>query len=246
MTTPAAAGWYRQQTKAIGTITPSGNIVVERVTRRSWPISRGRRAFLAHPGVRFERCLQGRLRLGRHARAARTLVACPADVISWNGSKGGEHRLRCRHGVVRAHHQGDRERGHDLDPRARGACCARAARAISASCRPQRSLSGQGDRSVRAAGYPCVAEAHAGFTDNFSYCRCRTRTSSRWSAAAAAKPDAIVTFCTNFPGRAPGGGAGGETGIPIYDTVSAGVWDALRRAGVATGRGARWGSLFAG
>ena len=26
------AGWYRLQTKAIGTITPSGNIVVERVT----------------------------------------------------------------------------------------------------------------------------------------------------------------------------------------------------------------------
>ena len=30
--TPSEAGWYRQQTKAIGTITPSGNIVVERVT----------------------------------------------------------------------------------------------------------------------------------------------------------------------------------------------------------------------
>jgi hypothetical protein len=30
--TPADAGWYRQQTKAIGTITPSGNVVVERVT----------------------------------------------------------------------------------------------------------------------------------------------------------------------------------------------------------------------
>ena len=30
--TPSDAGWYRQQTKAIGTITPSGNVVVERVT----------------------------------------------------------------------------------------------------------------------------------------------------------------------------------------------------------------------
>ena len=35
-----------------------------------------------------------------------------------------------------------------------------------------------------------------------------------------------------------------DTGIPIYDTTSIGVWDSLRRAGVATARGARWGSLF--
>ena len=37
-----------------------------------------------------------------------------------------------------------------------------------------------------------------------------------------------------------------ETGIPIYDTTSIGVWDALRRAGVDDRRGARWGSLFTG
>ena len=63
---------------------------------------------------------------------------------------------------------------------------------------------------------------------------------------AAAKPDAIVTFCTNFPAAHLVAPLEQETGIPIYDTTSIGVWDALRRAGVETARGARWGSLFTG
>jgi maleate isomerase len=63
---------------------------------------------------------------------------------------------------------------------------------------------------------------------------------------AAAKPDAIVTFCTNFPAAHLVAAMEQELGVPIYDTVSIGVWDYLRRAGVDTSRGARWGSLFSG
>ena len=33
-------------------------------------------------------------------------------------------------------------------------------------------------------------------------------------------------------------------GLPVYDSVSIGVWKALRIAGVATARGRRWGSVF--
>ena len=53
-----------------------------------------------------------------------------------------------------------------------------------------------------------------------------------------------MTFCTNFPAAHLVAPLEQETGIPIYDTVSIGVWDALRRAGVVTERGGRWGSLF--
>jgi len=35
-----------------------------------------------------------------------------------------------------------------------------------------------------------------------------------------------------------------ELGIPIYDTVSMGVWGALRLAGVDTRVAADWGSAF--
>ena len=55
-----------------------------------------------------------------------------------------------------------------------------------------------------------------------------------------------MTFCTNFPAAHLVAPMEQELGLPIYDTVSIGVWDALRRAGVETARGARWGSLFTG
>jgi maleate isomerase len=96
-------------------------------------------------------------------------------------------------------------------------------------------------------GYPCIAEAHAGFSDNFSYCTVPDADIvAMVRKVAAAKPDAIVTFCTNFPAAHLAAPLEQETGIPIYDTTSIGVWDSLRRAGVETGRGARWGSLFTG
>ena len=96
-------------------------------------------------------------------------------------------------------------------------------------------------------GYHCVAEAHAGFSDNFSYCTVPDADIvAMIRKVAAAKPAAIVTFCTNFPAAHLVAPLERETGIPIYDTVSIGVWDALGRAGVATGRGRRWGSLFTG
>jgi maleate isomerase len=94
-------------------------------------------------------------------------------------------------------------------------------------------------------GFHCLAEAHAGFSDNFSYCTVPDADIVRMiSEVAAAKPDAIVTFCTNFPAAHLVAPLEQQLGVPIYDTVSIGVWDALRRAGVETARGARWGSLF--
>ena len=94
-------------------------------------------------------------------------------------------------------------------------------------------------------GFPCAAEAHAGFSDNFSYCTVPDADIMRMIRdVAAARPDAIVTFCTNFPAAHLVAPLEQELGIPIYDTVSIGVWDALRCAGIETVRGARWGTLF--
>ena len=63
-------------------------------------------------------------------------------------------------------------------------------------------------------------------------------------AVAAAKPDAIVTFCTNFPAAHLAAMMEQETGIPIYDTISTTVWGSLRAAGVDTKRVKGWGKIF--
>jgi maleate isomerase len=148
---------------------------------------------------------------------------------------------------VRAHHEGDRHQGDHLILALDTVLRERGAKNIGLVSPHTDDYQAKVTAKFARRGYPCVAEAHAGFSDNFSYCTVPDADIMRMiRAVAAAKPDAIVTFCTNFPAAHLVAAMEQELGLPIYDTVSIGVWDALRRAGVETGRGARWGSLFAG
>ena len=236
---PKDAGWYRQQTKALGTITPSGNIVVERVTTAilaDFPEVSGH--FSRIPVFGSSDSYKDDYDWDSMLGAARLLSHANVDVICWNGSKGASL-------------------GFDLEP----VLCERitketgitATTSILALYTVLRARGATNDYQAKVTskfakrGYPCVAEAHAGFSDNFSYCTVPDADIvAMIRAVAAAKPDAIVTFCTNFPAAHFIATMEQELRVPIYDTVSIGVWDALRRAGVETSRGARWGSLFAG
>ena len=247
-TTPADAGWYRQQSKAIGTITPSGNIVVERVSAAiltDFPEVSGH--FSRIPVFGSSDAYKDDYDWDGMLGAARLLSHANVDVISWNGSKGASL-------------------GFDADT----ALCERITKetgiaATTSILALDRVLRETGARNIglvsphtdgyqakvtaafETRGYRCVAEAHAGFSDNFSYCTVPDADIvAMIRKVAAAKPAAIVTFCTNFPAAHLVAPLEHETGIPIYDTVSIGIWDALHRAGIETTRGGRWGSLFAG
>ena len=63
-------------------------------------------------------------------------------------------------------------------------------------------------------------------------------------AVAAARPDAITVFCTNFRGAAVAEALEAETGIPIYDTVATAVWQGLKLAGGDPRRIHGFGRLF--
>ena len=63
---------------------------------------------------------------------------------------------------------------------------------------------------------------------------------------AASKPQAIVT-CTNFPAAPIVGAMERELGIPVYDTVTRGVWGVwgvLSMLGLDTRPGRAWGRVF--
>ena len=45
---------------------------------------------------------------------------------------------------------------------------------------------------------------------------------------AAAKPQAIVCLCTNFPAAVVAAPMEAELGIPVYDSTALGVWHALQ------------------
>jgi maleate isomerase len=64
-------------------------------------------------------------------------------------------------------------------------------------------------------------------------------------AVAAARPDAISTYCTNFDTAHHAPRWEREHGIAVYDSISVAIWKALLLAGVRPARITGWGSLFA-
>jgi len=95
-------------------------------------------------------------------------------------------------------------------------------------------------------GIEIVAESHLGLQDNFSFSEVDDATiAAGVRQVAAAKPDAIVIFCTNLRGAPLAAELEAELGIPIYDTVSTAVWKSLLLCGEDPARITGWGSLFA-
>jgi maleate isomerase len=95
------------------------------------------------------------------------------------------------------------------------------------------------------SGYRCVAERHLNLSVNFSFAEVaedRIRVMIR--EVAAARPQAITTFCTNLRAAHLAAELESELNIPIFDTISTVVWKALQIAGVDTRRVQGWGSLF--
>jgi maleate isomerase len=95
------------------------------------------------------------------------------------------------------------------------------------------------------AGFEVVAERHLRDRGNFSFSDYSEALIARLvREVAEARPDAITVFCTNFRGAGIAEALEQETGIPVYDTVSTGVWAAMRQAGADPKRITGWGRLF--
>ena len=100
--------------------------------------------------------------------------------------------------------------------------------------------------NYQRSGFRCVAERHLGLDVNFSFAAVTDdRIRSMTREVAAARPNAISTFCTNLKAAPLVDELERELSIPIYDTIATVVWKALRIAGVDTRRVSGWGSLFA-
>ncbi|MEO8524709.1 MAG: aspartate/glutamate racemase family protein [Caldimonas sp.] len=99
------------------------------------------------------------------------------------------------------------------------------------------------------AGLRCVAERHLGLQDNFSFsevtaAQLRSMLREVMSGSPEDRPEALTIFCTNLRGAPLVDEMEQELGVPIYDSIAAVVWKALRVAGADTRRIARWGRLF--
>lgn len=95
-------------------------------------------------------------------------------------------------------------------------------------------------------GIDIVAERHFGIRDNFAFSEVPdTRIAEAARTVAAARPDAVVVFCTNLPGARLAAALEAELGVPVYDTIATAVWKSLLLCGEDPARITQWGRLFA-
>ena len=247
MTTTAAA-LYQGHRHFIGTVTPSGNTVVERITL-------GVLRELPQVSAHFSRTpVFGTSDPSPDAYATEGLLAAATllahaqpDLLVWNGSKGA--------GIGFAH---DRALAEAMTARTGirattsmlGLDALMKARGLTriGVVTPYNDLGhAKTVACLRAEGYEVVADAHAGLSDNLSYASMPLeRISAMAREVAAARPQAILTLCTNMPAAVLAAPLEAELGLPVFDSTAFGVWHALALLGVDSRAAApAWGSLFA-
>jgi maleate isomerase len=100
-------------------------------------------------------------------------------------------------------------------------------------------------RRFRERGMNVTARATLGISVNWDFCAVTPeQLTAMVRDVAAAGPDAVTTFCTNLSAAHLVAGWEQEVGLPVYDTVSLGIWKALAMTGVDPSRVTGWGSLF--
>jgi maleate isomerase len=238
--------WYRSQRHGIGTITPSGNVVVERITTAilaDFPTVSGHYSRVEVVGATD--AYQDDYDWPGMMRAAELLGHAEPGVICWNGSKGGSigfdrDRILCRR-ITEATGRPATTSTLAIESVFRTTGVLRFGMVTPFSD----SYANRIPPHFTQEGFTCVAGANAGYNDNLSYCRVPDADiASMIRTVASHRPDAIILYCTNFPGAPVVAAMEAETGIPIYDSTSVCVWQCLRLLGQETSAGARWGSLF--
>lgn len=231
----------------IGVVTPSGNTVVERVTAAILRDFADVTPIYSRTPVFGESDpLPNRYALDEMLTAARLLAHARPEVLLWNGSKGAKIGvLHDRDYVARV----EAETGIRtttsilaLDELLRARGLMRVAIVSPYDSDYQRGLV----QAWRAAGYEVVAERHRALKDNLSFASIPAgEIAAMVREAAESKPDAVLTLCTNFPAATVIPAIEAETGIPMFDSVSIGVWHALKLTGIDTQPASAWGRIFA-
>jgi maleate isomerase len=99
--------------------------------------------------------------------------------------------------------------------------------------------------TLAGAGIEVVAERHLGRSENHAFATVPAEELRRLvRETAAAAPDAVTTFCTNLRAAQLVPALEDELGLPVYDTVSLGVWAGLGLAGLDPAAVRGWGRLF--
>jgi len=99
--------------------------------------------------------------------------------------------------------------------------------------------------NYRAIGVEVVAERHLGIRVNHDFALVPPDTlRGLMREVAAARPQAIATYCTNLHAAQLAPAVEAELGLPLLDTVSTTVWGMLRAVGADPAQVNGWGQLY--
>lgn len=237
---------FRADARFIGVITPSGNTVVERVTQAIVANFPNLTALFSRTPVFGESDPYPKsYGVADMLAAAKLLAHAKPEVLLWNGSKGAkigighdrdfcalvqaETAIRCSTSIL----------AMDAVLKARGA------KRVGVVSPYDGDYQAGLVAAVEALGYEVIAERHVELKDNISFASIPATTIARMvSEAAATKPDALLTLCTNFPAAPVIAELEAATGVFMLDSVSIGVWEALRMMDIDPAPARAWGRLF--
>lgn len=95
------------------------------------------------------------------------------------------------------------------------------------------------------AGFECVAEAHLGISDNFSFSEVKASDLRRLTEQVArTAPDGIAIICTNLAAAPLVESIEADLDVTIYDSIAVVVHQSLELAGVDVSRVKGWGRIF--
>ena len=99
--------------------------------------------------------------------------------------------------------------------------------------------------NYRSLGIEVVAERHLNISVNHDFALVEPeRLKALIREVAAARPQAVATYCTNLRAAHLAVEMEAELDIPLLDTVSTTVWGQLRAAGADPAQVRGWGQLF--
>jgi maleate isomerase len=231
---------------AIGMVTPSANVVVERVTTAILSDFPDVSAHFSRTPVFGSRDLfpddydwEGML------GAAKLLAQAQPDVIAWNGSKGGMLGLSVDQEFCRRVEGETGIRTTTSTVALYDALDTIGTRRIAIVSPYMPDYQHKLVSAFTNAGFDVVADACSQIDDNLAFAAASDASiADMVRQVADAKPDAILTWCTNFPAAFSVAKLETETGIPILDSVTLAVWHALKLSGHHDLAARRWGRLF--
>ena len=232
----------------LGMLTPSSNTVLEPVTAA---ILADLPDVSAHFGrfrvteISLRDAALGQFDMEPILAAARLLADARVDVIAWNGTSAGwlgfDSDTRLCEAITR-------ETGIPATSSvlALNAAMVRANTRRFALVTPYlHEIQARILANYTAAGFTCVAERHLNDPGNFSFSEVTAaQLEAMADEVAAAKPDCLVTFCTNLRAAPLAPALEAAHGIPVLDTISVVVARSLAMAGVDPARVTGWGQAF--